>query len=261
MSRTQRGYGVVVPDEHVPENRAGEPAADDGIYVTNTESGRSRLLVSLAQIAGEIGLRSATCRESPLYGFHVKWNSEGNRLMHVVRQLGERNQRSSYLVTMGADGSAIRLAAAWLPGQGNHPNWSADGKSILMNRNPAGKGMHFVSFMPDGSGLRIVADKCPGSGHPTEHPCGNILTDAYLWDGIPVKDGKVPVRWIDPVSNSETAIAHVQGDPGPGGVADLRLDPHPAWDRAFRRITFNGILDGERRVFVADLSELLRDKG
>jgi len=260
MSRTQRGYGVVVPDEHVPENRADRPAEDDGITITDAATGRARLLVSLAEIVRETGLPAAGPGEGALYGFHVKWNSRGDRLMYVVRRLGEKGRLASHLVTMNADGSGLRVAATWQPGQGNHPNWSADGKAILMNRNPAGDRMHFVTFKPDGSDLRIVADRCAGSGHPTEHPSGNILTDAYLWDGIPVKDGKVPLRWIDPVANRETAIAYVGADAGPDGLADLRLDPHPAWDRTFRRITFNGILDGERRVFVADLSEFLRGK-
>jgi hypothetical protein len=37
----------------------------------------------------------------------------------------------------------------------------------------------------------------------------------------------------------------------------LRVDPHPAWDRAFRRIAFNGFAGGTRRVYVADLADLL----
>jgi hypothetical protein len=39
----------------------------------------------------------------------------------------------------------------------------------------------------------------------------------------------------------------------------LRVDPHPAWDRSHTRIAFNACPDGKRRVFVADLGEMLRE--
>jgi len=38
----------------------------------------------------------------------------------------------------------------------------------------------------------------------------------------------------------------------------LRVDPHPAWDRSHTRIAFNACPDGKRRVFVADLADILR---
>jgi hypothetical protein len=41
----------------------------------------------------------------------------------------------------------------------------------------------------------------------------------------------------------------------------MRVDAHPAWDRAFRRVAFNGCPDGTRRVYVADLSSLLGPPG
>jgi len=37
----------------------------------------------------------------------------------------------------------------------------------------------------------------------------------------------------------------------------LRVDPHPAWDRAYRRLAFNACPDGTRRVYIADLTEVL----
>jgi len=37
----------------------------------------------------------------------------------------------------------------------------------------------------------------------------------------------------------------------------MRVDPHPAWDRTWRYVTFNGFVGGSRRVFVADMRALL----
>ena len=48
MSRTQLGYGVHVPEEHMPRNR-GAPH-NDGLWVTDTRTGECRKLVSLAEV-------------------------------------------------------------------------------------------------------------------------------------------------------------------------------------------------------------------
>ena len=40
---------------------------------------------------------------------------------------------------------------------------------------------------------------------------------------------------------------------------EMRVDLHPAWDRSsYTRVAINGVLNGTRRVFVVDLSKLLR---
>ena len=40
--------------------------------------------------------------------------------------------------------------------------------------------------------------------------------------------------------------------------ATMRSDPHPAWDRTGRYVTFNGFVGGTRRVFIADLAGVCR---
>ena len=47
-ARTQLGYGVLAPPSKVPVNN-GAPD-DDGLFLTNIETGECRLLVSLRQI-------------------------------------------------------------------------------------------------------------------------------------------------------------------------------------------------------------------
>jgi hypothetical protein len=38
----------------------------------------------------------------------------------------------------------------------------------------------------------------------------------------------------------------------------MRVDLHPAWDQSgYRRVAFNGVADGTRRVFVSDLSGII----
>jgi len=267
--RTQRGYGVIVPREHVPENR-GAPA-NDGIYVTDIASGTSRLLVSTAEIV-ETALPAATraqYRNGDFYCFHVKWNPQGTRLLLVLRWLPrtwlpwkrKKRYRRLNVITLDADGRNARIAVpdtAWRKG-GNHPNWCPDGAHVLMNLNANGDGIRFVRVAHDGTGLETLAPTVRGSGHPTLHPdARHILTDAYPHEPVAFGDGTTPLRWVDLAASREATLVRIRTRSDyEQATAALRVDPHPAWDRGFTRVAFNACPDGRRRVFVADLSSLV----
>jgi hypothetical protein len=86
MVVTQQGYGVVVPREYVPDNRGA--SVDDGIWITDLHSGNSRLLVSIAQIVERVvPALPAAGQRGDFFGFHVKWNPQGTRLMLALRWL------------------------------------------------------------------------------------------------------------------------------------------------------------------------------
>jgi hypothetical protein len=272
-SRTQRGYGVVVPPERVPENR-GIPA-DDGIYLTDVASGASRMLVSIAEIfetAFPVAIRDQY-RGGDFYCFHVKWNPQGTRLLLVLRWLPrtwlpwrrKKHYRRLHAITLDADGRNARLAvtdAMWRKG-GNHPNWCPDGEHVLMNLNSQGTGIRFVRLSFDGSGCETLAPSVRGSGHPSLHPDGrHVLTDAYPHEPVAYGDGTTPLRWIDVTESRETTLLRIHTrSEYEAATPALRVDPHPAWDRDYRRIAFNACPDGRRKVFVADLAALLGGTG
>jgi len=269
--RTQRGYGVVVPPDRVPENRGA--SATDGIYLTDLESGSVRLLVSIADIFAQAfpAARRADFANGDFYGFHVKWNPLGRRLLFVLRWIPrtwmpwrrKKRYRRFNAITLDADGTNPRIAVpdtAWRRG-GNHPNWCPDGEHVLMNLNSEGDGLRLVRVRFDGSDLTTLSRSVPGSGHPTMHPDGrHVLTDAYPHEPIAYGDGTTPLRWIDLESSTESALVRIRtrSDHEQRSTA-LRVDPHPAWDHEFRRVAFNACPDGRRRVFVAELGALLDD--
>lgn len=98
-----------------------------------------------------------------------------------------------------------------------------------------------------------------GSGHPSQHQNGRyVVTDAYPDEPVSFGDGTVPIRLIDLNTGQDLTLIRIRTEPvyrGPG--KELRVDPHPAWDREFRRIAFNAFVDGTRRVYVADLMNVL----
>ena len=262
IARAQAGYGVVVPEDRVPAN-TGAPE-DDGLYLTDVETGACRLLASLERIVEACRLPRTGSQGNPLdcYGFHAKWNPQGDRIMFVVRAKprGQGPERRA-VVTMRADGSEMHVAISpdqWAPG-GHHPNWLPDGERLLMNLNLRGEGMLLVSTRYDGSDLGPMTEAVPGSGHPSLHPDGrHVLTDAYTHEPLAYGDGTTPLRLIDLQRGEERTLARIRtlpDDEGPGRM--WRVDPHPAWDRSFRWAAFNACPDGVRRVYLADLSELV----
>jgi hypothetical protein len=142
----------------------------------------------------------------------------------------------------------------WVKG-GHHATWFPDGQRISMNLNIDRDGLRFVRVNADGSGLCKMLEKTRGSGHPTVHPDdSHMLTDTYTTEKASFGDGTIPLRWIDLKSGREEVLVRINTQQ-PTKDAVMRVDPHPAWDRTWRYVTFNAFFDGTRRVFVADLAE------
>jgi len=271
MRKTQPGYGVRVPDDTVRRNVG--PAEDDGFYLTDTRTGKRRMLASIAEILREADPPVAV--EEPgafeIYGFHSKFNPQGDRLMLSLRwfpaaagprwdmfKIDRLAVRFAW-VTMPTTGGPVRCVVGpeqWVKG-GHHATWFPDGRRISMNLNIDRECLRFVQVEADGSGLGKMLEGVTGSGHPTVHPDGrHLLTDTYEREKTAFGDGTVPLRWIDLHTGNEKTVARVN-------VAQtcedkvLRVDPHPAWDRTWRYVTFNGFVGGTRRVFVADMRKLI----
>ena len=305
MRRTQAGYGVIVPDEFVPRNIGLRD--DDGLYITDTESGKCRLLISIRDAIERTVTKKelAGYSDMEIYGFHCKWNPQATRLLFSLRRFPKNHPRRFHAIadgvvkfdvfTMREDGSELFNAvpaSEWEKG-GHHINWFPDGERLSMNLNlsAANPGKHrlmktlrkvpilrrirsrlstarlysprnnlrFVKVNYDGTGLSRILDEVPGSGHPTIHRYGrHILTDAYAWEPVAFGDGTTPIRFVDLYTHDDSVLIRIQTrTEEEASCVTLRADPHPAWDFQQRWIAFNGFADGTRRVYVADLTELI----
>ena len=271
MRRTQYGYGVVVPDECVPRNFGLKD--DDGLYITDTNTGECRLLVSINDIFRKAKpfININEYEDGECYGFHCKYNPQGDRILFTMRWFKTDEMQpwnmlfksvKFWVVTMKPDGSDICVAVGpeqWEKG-GHHINWFPDGKNLSMNLCIDGdEKMYFTQCKHDGNKLGKIIERLPGSGHPTIHPNGRyILTDAYSFEDVSYGDGTVPIRLIDLKTKTEKHIVRINVDNSfsKSSVA-LRVDPHPAWSKDYSHIAFNGFVNGTRHVFVADLKALL----
>ncbi len=273
-SRTQLGYGVLVPDKLIPENH-GAPT-DDGVYVTDTNTGDSRLLTSIHSIVSSVPyLSSANYADGDFYVFHTKWSPDGERIMVILRWTPRQPKRRfwqkakpaskktmrKFVLTIAADGTDPRIAITdelWARG-GHHPNWCPDSRHVMMNLDLNGDGLRFVQADLDGKTINLMHPTAGGSGHPSLHPNGRfLLTDAYPGEPASYGDGTVPIRFIDLQTGEEKVIARINSRPAyVGDRKEMRLDAHPAWDRSGNYIIFNGCPTGTRQVFIADVTSLV----
>jgi hypothetical protein len=270
MRRTQAGYGLVIPDEHCPIN--GYLPDDDGLYLTDTQTGKCELLVSIRQCFEEATppIDVSEFKNWQFYGFHTKWSPQGDRLIFTVRWfeglgkscfnvLHQGGAMKYNVFTLRPDGTEIHNAVPyteWDKG-GHHINFFPDGTKLSMTLGfDEMDHMKFVQVGIDGTHLSKILDTVPGSGHPTLHPDGqHILTDTYVSEPLAFGDGTTPLRWIDRKQGTEQAIVRIRTD-SPHRDA-LRVDPHPAWDSTWQYVAFNAFVDGTRRVYLADMRRLL----
>lgn len=263
INHVQDGYGCVVAPKNRMKLGAGA-SAKQGLWRTDVKSGKTRLLVSLADIFETLPNKDQY-QGLAFYLFHTKFSPRGDRIMQVVRARDPESEEGKYkkgiLVTFKSDGSDIRVALApeiWSKG-GHHPNWHPNNKELFMNLRLEGGPMRFSLFGYDGSNRRAVSSRILGSGHPSYEKTGRyIFTDAYPGEPVARKDGFVPMRLIDTRKDAEKVAAWIYtlGD----GLGVLRLDPHPAWSRDGLKTCFNGAPDKRRQVFVADLRGLLESE-
>jgi len=268
IGATQAGYGVVVPPEYVPTNVGA--VEDDGVYVTNALSGESRMVASYKRIVEEAVPQIDVSSYGPgdFYGFHVKFNASAERIMLVLRYMPESDgKRRPMLITMTREGEDIRVAipaSEWADKGGNHPNWHPDGEHVMMNLDIDGDGWMYVQARYNGTGLKKFTEVPANHGHPSIHPGGRyMISDVYPREADAFGDGTVPLHFVDLEKGQRQTLIRMDAvtrffDDDMNKASGMRVDLHPAWDRsAYKRVAINGVLDGTRRVFVADLSGVL----
>jgi len=245
---TQPGYGVSVRPDSQRINTA-RAAEDDGMFRVDLHSGKCTLLVSLAQVWEALPDRDDLA-DAVLYGFHVKFNPRGTRILFVARARRSDGKFLPSLLTCRADGSELRTIVPhrlWRRG-GHHPIWHPNGRQVLMNLTPGAEGMRFCLVDAETGELEVLAEDPPGTGHPSISPDGKrLLTDDTREAGgvrsvaLRVVDLEAGT-WKDLCRTTGPAMAH----------APLRCDAHPVWDRSGRRFFFGAMPAGRRRLFLAD---------
>jgi hypothetical protein len=208
----QLGYGV-----HLKSAKKNRNApTTDGVFMVDTKTGQCKLLSSLHDLAVIGGL---DLRKTPTYGFHVKWSSDGEMIMFVVRTLEKQDSettklsiigdldnmlaelfavsvRTQHLFVMSKDGSNPRRLISWGGSDkrhdGNHPNWIPGTRNISMNLqrlSPSSKKGQRKNSEKD-EGIDIIEGRKPTSLFKWEVVVFDV--DALLMNNSST-DGKAPL--------------------------------------------------------------------
>ena len=275
-------YGYAVPDgpSGAPVSFTKADMEREGLWKTDLAKNEIKLLVPMQRFF-EAAEDKEKYAGSTGYLFHSKFNKQNTRILQVFRAQTNNTGRNASLFSMDTDGGNLRQclsADKWnrvarLGGSGNHPNWHPDGDHVIMNCVPSWLGfkdMLFCSFRFDGTGFTILSEKHMGSGHPSVAAGGKyLLSDAYPKQTyVKAPAGEVAIRLIDLKSDSELILCTIPNDVGGGlrqalpedrvsGGSQHKLDPHPAWNRHYNQVCFNGAPAGKRQVFIADFFKVL----
>ncbi|MGF1453964.1 MAG: hypothetical protein ACFB6R_01165 [Alphaproteobacteria bacterium] len=213
MTLVQPGHGVVVPK--LEGLRQDGASAEDGVFGTDHQTGRTGVLVSFADVASAAPDVFARYRGKAggFYGAHAQWNPQQTRILFVMRWLpsGPRAVPDDpVLVTFDTDGRNIRVAldARHWPGGNGFAAWARDGEHIVTTSlsrrgdpvlraldgflgassrlvrdrigiDPAYQSRlsvpRFTSVRFDGAQRRFLAPDLIGSGRPTLGPDDRVL--------------------------------------------------------------------------------------
>jgi hypothetical protein len=251
------GYGV--PEPIMSKYRSNEKlTTTDGIWRTNLATGKKELFLSIKEIVDGVS-EAENISGGTHYVFNTKINAQNTKLFIVLFSLGSKGRIGPTLQLIVYDFASQNLSlvlkdSEWSKG-GHHPNWMPNGRDILMNLKHPDNIMRFVKINSDTLVKELLVEDVVGGGHPsTDLKCQYILTDAYISEGLGDREGKVPIRLIDIAEKVETHIARIYTKRLDG---PCRIDPHPVWSHKHDKIIWNGIENGKRRVFIADMTKLL----
>ncbi|MFO7901750.1 MAG: hypothetical protein R6U98_03745 [Pirellulaceae bacterium] len=171
------GYGYAGPKDPFAADLAPEQT---GIFHIDLETGESRLIISLADIAG----RGAIPNKEPgikHYFNHLLFSPDGSRFIALHRWRYPNGSRLTRMITARPDGSDIRIIVP--NGYASHFIWRDPEHILVQSKNWLGND-HWGNYLfKDEEGARpkqVGRDVLDGNGHISYLP-GNewILNDTY----------------------------------------------------------------------------------
>jgi len=246
VHRLRPGYGYAgIPD---PGERKNHPD-DDGIFLMDLETGESRLIISLQQIA-------SLEPDETMKGFghwfnHLLFNTDSSRFIFLHRWQKPDGWWWTRMFTANRDGSDIYCVAS--DGMVSHFDWK-DSKYILAwaRRHPIGD--RYFLFEDRSRNAEVVGEGIlTTDGHCTFSPDRNwILTDTS-----PEKDMRALLLYR-PADDLLVEIGrfyspeHLQGE--------IRCDLHPRWSRDGKEVCIDSAHEGARQIYLFDVSRIVGEK-
>jgi hypothetical protein len=250
------GYGYAgVADPH-----AGEPhPADDGVWRIDLASGRSELVVSLAQLAGSAPKPSM--EGAWHYVNHIQPSRGGQRIAFFHIWHRDAKSWEVRLYSCRPDGSDLRCLLD--TGFISHYDWRDDDTILIWANRPGATARFLLLSHGLAAGRTGSATNAPFAvfgehhlnedGHCSFSPNGRwVLNDTY-----PDSHHKRTLMLVRAADAQRIDIARLLS-PKSRWWGEIRCDLHPRWSRDGRQVCIDSVHQGSRQMYVIDVSRLVQ---
>ncbi len=225
--------------------------SEDGIFLTDLKSGKSRLILSLQQIWDFAG--NYFEQDQKICINHITFNPDGTRMVFLARNFPKpRAPWRTALLTCDQEGKDLFLLSDFA--MASHYHWRdpqvvtfySDGRELgdagpqlyeLTDRTHTGRAIDPAFFVRD--------------GHNSYSPDLSWM----LYDSYPLSDGLRELYLYD-LKNRRGGLLGRYGFP-PVCAGDIRCDLHPVWSPDGHTISFDSVHEGFRGLYCMDLTEAM----
>lgn len=223
------------------------PPAEDGLYIIDTETGASRVLVSYAEVRDFLS-HNEELQAGKIWFNHPFINRDDTRVYFVVRVFDE-NKEIGQTTMFSANMVGGELRAMTDLGA-SHCDWLTE--ELIFGWVTNKEGPNYYLMNDTTCEYEVVRpDVLTQNGH-----CNFTLDGTWLLtDEYPDENSRQPLLlW----HMQEERLVHMGSYHSPLPFrGEIRCDLHPRWSRDERRVSFDSIHEGSRQVYVIDVSEVV----
>lgn len=244
LAHQRPGYGYAgVPDPWLTQRTP----ADDGLHLIDLATGQSKLILSIAHAAAWRPRRDFT---GVVHRFnHVQFSPGGRRFACLHRWKHPSDEvGTTRLLTLDIEGRDLKCLAD--DDLVSHYDWQDDEHVLAWARQHASGDHYYLFDQVDATARAIGTDVLSCDGHCSFSPDRRwVLTDTYpdeahyrtllLYHWASGKRVDIG-RFLSPPMNWE-----------------IRCDLHPRWSPDGRSVCIDSIHEGQRRMYILDVSEVV----
>lgn len=244
LDRERPGYGY--PGLADPTAKINHPDFD-GLWLMDLKQNTAKLVISVDQMVKHFPREGMD--NTPSWFNHLLFSPDSRRFAFFHRWRTWENGNKSHLThmfTANIDGSDIYPLN--LEDMSSHYAWVSPTQIInFSNRNVSGWQYHLFTDRTDQVEV-IAKDIFPGDGHCSYSSDNKwMLTDSY-----PEKDNFRRLFLYNLSEHIACEIGSFYADPS--YPAPTRCDLHPNWSRDNRQVCIDSIHEGNRQMYVIDVS-------
>ncbi len=249
------GYGYAGPKD--PFYDVNIPA-EDGIFLVDMQTGKSRLLASYERISREFP--NEIYKDAKFVVNHITFNRTSDRFLFLYRNFPTPTAPGwkTSLITCDLEGNLYeRLHNTFV----SHYHWKNDRQIMFYGEVDQVCGVHLVDDLsddyitydaPELTFDRRVVEKGFNDIHCIYSPDGRY----FIGDNYPKKE---LTRHIYLYDVEKGTCEDIYGEPTvKPPVIDIRCDLHDRWNVAGDKISFDSTAEGKRQIREMDMTEFLK---